>query len=416
VSPLELSDAAAIFGAVCQTEYWGAIFVTAGASDRLAAALAQNGSTALYDRANVMSYVWNQAVYSPVVDPVVSGNLQLLSEVARVAYSTGNGTGNIQAVSGAAISILAKPWELQSINIQPTTQGSRAILNTLVIILILIQEFFYLGTINGLYAQFKLYARLDPHRIVVVRNLNSLAYTFIGSLCVVGSIWAFRYGWDVNGKQFVLSWMTLWLFAHINFLTLDVFTIWLPHPFVPMALIAWVIFNVTSILLPFELSPAFYRLGYIFPAHEVYQILTDIWSHGCNPQLRYALPILFSWELVTLVLSGCGVFRRRHFAILAEELQAKEVKERVDTAMAFETTRKRKESTQLEAEISRVHSEADRKDENYDEDEESARRGLTDLIERVNTRQQREQRMVRTESRFGPAFDLPFNHESDSDE
>jgi hypothetical protein len=110
----------------------------------------------------------------------------------------------------------------------PNLTGSRLIYNTLVIILILIQEFFYLGTVNGLYVQFKIYARLYPHRIIVYRNMISLAYTCAGSLGTAGAIWAFKAGWDVNAKQFVLSWMILWLFAHANFLSLDVFTVWLP--------------------------------------------------------------------------------------------------------------------------------------------------------------------------------------------
>jgi hypothetical protein len=34
---------------------------------------------------------------------------------------------------------------------------------------ILIQEFFFLGTVNGLYSQFKLYTSVSPHRMVIAR-------------------------------------------------------------------------------------------------------------------------------------------------------------------------------------------------------------------------------------------------------
>jgi hypothetical protein len=287
--------------------------------------------------------------------------------------------------------------------------------------LILIQEFFYLGTINGLYAQFKLYARIDPYRIIVARNVISLSYTLIGSLCVISTIWAFKSGWHINGNQFVLSWVALWLFAHINFLTLDVFTIWLPPPFVPMALVSWIIFNVTSILLPFDLSPAFYRIGYMFPAHELYQVLIDIWSRGCNPQLHYALPILFTWELVTLILSALGVFRRCHFAMLGEELQGKEFKERLDAAVAFEMVRMN-EMKQKHPEPAKPESEGEPKEtlsekaisEGGDE-EEIVREELALVLEQVNTRQRREQEKASATCNFGPAFNLPFNHGSGDD-
>lgn len=136
---------------VCKTTYWGAFFVSKRSSNRLQQALEGDVTTPGYNNSDIMGYVWDEAAYAPIVDAVISANLCLLSEVARVQYSTGNGTGNIQSVSGkAALAILAEPWKLQSTNIQPTSQGSRAIYNTVVIILIMIEEFCYLGTINGL--------------------------------------------------------------------------------------------------------------------------------------------------------------------------------------------------------------------------------------------------------------------------
>lgn len=164
----------------------------------------------------------------------------------------------------------------------------------------------------------------------------SLTYTLIGSLSVAGAIWAFRSSWNVNGTQFVLTWLTLWLFAHLNFLAMDTCTVWLDQGYVPMALITWIILNVTSILLPFQLSNGFYRWAYALPAHEVYQVLIDIWSGGCNPQLHVALPVLFTWEVLGLLCSGLGVYRRCHYAAIAEESQERTFSERVDAAMALE--------------------------------------------------------------------------------
>ncbi|WZH40838.1 DUF3533 domain-containing protein [Fusarium acuminatum] len=408
--------------AVCKTRYWGALYVSPGASDRLQEALTDGAAASVYDNTDVMAYKWNEAMYAPTVDSAISASLELLSRAARVVYSTGNGTGNITSVFGPdTLSVLADPWELQSINIQPTAQGSRAIYNTVVIILILIQEFFYLGTVNGLYMQFKLYASVDLYRIIIVRNAISLSYTFIGSLCVIGTIWAFKSGWEINGSQFILSWVVLWLFAHINFLTIDVFTIWLPHPFVPMALVSWIIFNVTSTLLPFDLSPSFYRIGYIFPAHELYQVLIDIWSRGCNPQLHYALPILFAWELVALILSALGVFRRCHFAMLGEDLQKKEFKERLDAAVDFEMERmnemKQKYPKPVKPEVEQKYKATSPETAIFEsgDEEREVREGLTLVLEQVDTRQRREQESTSSACNFGPAFNLLPSHEGDND-
>ncbi|EXA30610.1 hypothetical protein FOVG_18030 [Fusarium oxysporum f. sp. pisi HDV247] len=162
-SPSDFPTSIDLLEAVCRARYWGALYVSQGASGRLQEALTDSAAASAYNNTDVMAYVWNEALYAPTIDSAISASLQLLSGAARVAYSTGKETGNItSAFSPVALSVFANPWELQSINIQPTLEGSRAIYNTVVIILILIQEFFYLGTINGLYAQFKLYARVDP--------------------------------------------------------------------------------------------------------------------------------------------------------------------------------------------------------------------------------------------------------------
>ncbi len=116
-----------------------------------------------------------------------------------------------------------------------------------------------------------------------------------------------------------------------------------------MALITWVIFNVTSVLLPFELSNGFYRLGYVFPAHAAFAALIDIWSGGCYPRLAYALPVLFAIWLSSFSLSSLGVYRRCHYAVIAEEHREAEFQERLDTAIAVERkqeARARKEDSE----------------------------------------------------------------------
>ncbi|KAL4780296.1 hypothetical protein BJX76DRAFT_49530 [Aspergillus varians] len=322
--------------AVCNIDYWGALYVTANASDRLAAALTDDGSAASYNRSDVLTFIWNEARYPTIIDSL-SQHIQSLSDAARVAYVQLNGTGAVQsldATSPAAVAAYSTPWELASVNIQPTTQGSRLIYNTLVIILVLIQEFFFLGTINGLYSQFGLFGRIKAKRMVIFRLLISAVYTLAGSICVTGAIWAFRAGWQVNGKQWALTWLTIWLFAHLNFLTLDVFAVWLPQPYVPMALITWVVMNVTSILVPLVLSPAFYQWSHALPAHACFNILIDIWSGGCNPTLAWALPVLFAYELSSGILSSLGVYRRAHYAVITAEREDSSWQEKIANAIA----------------------------------------------------------------------------------
>ncbi|KAJ5553487.1 hypothetical protein N7494_002865 [Penicillium frequentans] len=377
--------------AICNIKYWAALYTTANATDHLLAAL-------------------GEAQPPPHTTQAMSLQcLKTLSQAARVVYFEEGGKQLLQTVNSsdpAAIAVYVNPWTLASIDIQTTEQGSRLIYNTLVIILILIQEFFYLGFINGLYQQFKLYTAVSPHRIAIVRQIISGLYTLAGSLCTAGAIWAFRHGWHVNGNQFVLTWMTLWLFAHLNFLVLDVFSIWLPPPLLPMALISWVVLNVTSILLPFELSPGFYKVGYALPAHSVFQVLIDIWSGGCNPQLNYALPVMFAYEIVSIALSSIGVYRRAHYSTIKQEAEEKSLQQRIEAAVA----EKQAQDTRPDA----LEGETP-----LNEPEEGAamqRRGtvstmeeqeeLADIIRRELSRPA--ERAETSRENTGPSFYLPF--------
>ena len=247
---------------VCKIRYWAALYIAPGASAAVEQALA--GNEGEYNKTDIMQYIWNEARYSAIVDSDVSAMLSQLSRAAIPIYaSQTNWTDVITTPDATTYATFANPWILASDNLQPTTQGARLVYNTMVVILLMIQEFFYLGTLNQLYENFKIYTKLSPHRIIFFRFLISFSYCVIGSLCITGAIWIFKTGWNVDGAQFVLTWLVLLLFAHLNFLTLDVFTVWLPPPFVPMALVTWLVLNVVSILLPFELMSDFYLWSYV---------------------------------------------------------------------------------------------------------------------------------------------------------
>ncbi|RDW76908.1 SNG1 family protein [Aspergillus mulundensis] len=424
-SPADYSQPQDLRSAVCDIDYWGALYISAGASDRLAAALSDADSASSYNNRDVLTWIWNQARYPTTIDSL-DRQVRTLVEAARVAYVRINGTGAVQSLdtsSPAAVAAYSNPWQLAQDNLQPTAQGSRLIYNTLVIILILIQEFFFLATVNGLYGQFGLFGRVKPLRMIFFRFLISALYTLAGSICAIGAVWAFRSGWEVNGNQWALSWITMWLFAHLNFLTLDVVAVWLPQPYVPMALISWVVLNVASILVPFELSPALYKWGYALPAHAVYNIFIDIWSGGCNPQLNYALPVLFAYELSSGILSALGVYRRAHYAVVAAEREEKSWQEKIATAVAECTRTTSRVPAPLalsptQSKESRIAPDEDVDD--FDAGEGEGRRASSSSVEegvpdraeltgrlwRATSQMNIEQASARRKESIGPAFTL----------
>jgi hypothetical protein len=183
-------------------------------------------------------------------------------------------------------------------------------------------------------------------------------------------------------------------------------------------LITWIVFNVTSILIPFELNPAFYKWAFVMPAHEVYQVLIDIWSRGCNPELYYALPILFALEMSGLVLSGLGVYRRCHYAAVADQAQEQAFQERVDSAMAFERKRDQERAeTREEKKVS--EADADR-DMEVDADVDTVQRvqtaeraALAEVIRKEDSQLRRERTRAAKGCGFGPSFDVAFQDSRD---
>jgi hypothetical protein len=291
-SPLEYATIGDVRNAVCKGHYWAAIVVQEEASTRLANALSGGTPAMEYNASNTITYIYNGARYTTVQDGFITANMQTLIGAAGGAYNSINGTKAASVVNTAdpnAVLAPLNPIMASSINITPTGQGTRALYNTVTIILPIIQQFFFVMALNGISNQFGIYGRLHNTHAGLIRMILSIVYTFIASLTVIGYIRAFRENWLVNGNQFALSWMVVWLYMHVNFLVVDAATAFIPVSFIPF-------------------------FGYALPAHSVFTILIQIWSGGCNNQLKSSVPVLFGWEIVGGVLAVLGSYRRNKVA------------------------------------------------------------------------------------------------------
>lgn len=209
-----------IVQAVRKGDHWAAVFTHAGASDRLAAALEGGDAAAAYDPTNTLTYVWNEVRYPAVEDATIKSSMSQLMAVVRIAYNHINGTGALQTLDKndpAALQAFLNPIQGGDINIMPTGQGTRVLYNTVAMVMPIIMQFFFLMAVNGVSAEFNLYSHLPVLNNGIIRLVLSLSYTFIGSLCWAGYIWAFREDWSVGAGQFFCTWMIIWLFMHINF-------------------------------------------------------------------------------------------------------------------------------------------------------------------------------------------------------
>ena len=310
----------AILQAVRNREYWGAIYTMRGASDRLSSALQGGKAATTYNANNALTYVWNEVRYPASSDSVLESSFMELVAATRIAYNMMNGTNAIRSLAqkdNAAVQAFLNPIAAVDINIQPVMQGSKVFYNTITMAMPVIQQFFFILALNGISARFMLNQKLSVKTSGLVRLVVSIIYTLFSALITTGYVWAFREEWAINGKQFVLTWILFWLLMHVHFCIISFWTSFLSPPAMPFIILTWIFLNITSSYVPFEISPGFYRWGYALPSNEVYQILIEIWSGGPAPQLYRALPILFSWWVVGLVLATIG---HRHTCRLGTEV------------------------------------------------------------------------------------------------
>ena len=295
--------------AVRNREYWGAIYTMQGASDRLSSALQGGEAASSYNASNALAYVWNEVRYPATADSVLESSFMELVAATRIAYNFLNGTSALKSMTqeeNMAIQALLNPIAATGVNTQPSIQGSKVFYNTIVMAMPIIQQFFFILALNGISARFRLYTKVSIRNSGLIRLAVSIIYTFFCGLISAGYIWAFRESWAVNGKQFILTWILFWLLMHIHFGIVSFWTSFLPPPVMPFLILTWIFFNITSSISPFEITPGFYRWGYALPSNEVYQVLVDVWSGGPAAQLNRALPILFMWWIVSLVLATIG--------------------------------------------------------------------------------------------------------------
>lgn len=306
--------------AVCRGDFWAAIFVHEGASSRLQAALQGGQAASSYNASEAITYIWNENHYPTVQESYIESNMETLIAASGVIYNQINGLatiGSLNTTNLAAISSFSHPIKASNINLHPTKQGGRLLYNTVTIVLPTIQQFFLVMALNGISGQFGIFGRLLGSQIGLIRLIVSIVYTLIASLCSIGYIWAYKEDWDVDGAQFVLSWMIIWLYMHINIMLMDAYTAFVPAEFLTFGVLTWAIINITSTIFPFELNPGFYRWSYALPAHETYVVLQQIWGKGCNNKLYQALPILFTWEVLGLALAIWGCCHRNKAAEVA---------------------------------------------------------------------------------------------------
>lgn len=329
----EFPDREAMTHSIWKGDYWAAISANEGASNRLSAALQGGQAASTYNASDALHFVWNQQYYTTFANGIVLGHMNQLIGATRLAYNKINGTqasASMNSTSPAAVQALLNPIAATQNNIAVAGFGTVILMNTVSMAMPVLQQFFFLLVLNGVLGAHNMYLKMTVTSSLLFRRIAGVFFTLGASLCQTGYYWAFRENWNVNGTQFVLTWMTFWLLMHIHLLILDTISTLAPLPAMPFVVLFWVLINISSTLSPLELQAGFYRWGYALPSNEAYSVLMTIWSGGAHNRLYRALPILFAWWVVANFTTSLAHIRACHLAFKVEHKDEEPDTESVD--------------------------------------------------------------------------------------
>jgi hypothetical protein len=338
-SPAEYPTETDVYEAVWRGDYWASIVAVDGASQRLSAALQGGEASAPYNPSNALHYVWDQQYYPAFANSVIQSHMSQLIGATRIAYNKINGTQASRVVNTAstsAVQALLNPIQATENDIHPSSFGAAMFFNTVSMAMPVLQQFFFLLVLNGVLGAHSLYKKMTVLSSMRLRRIAGLLFTFGAALCQTAYYWAFRENWEVNGKQFALTWLILWLLMHIHLLVLDSISTIAPLPVMPFVVLLWVLLNISSVLSPLELQAGFYHWGLALPSHEAYSVLVTIWTGGAHNRLYRALPILFGWWVLTNVTTSLTHIRACHLAYKLDREQSPAIAGQDDVEKAFE--------------------------------------------------------------------------------
>ncbi|CAH0043550.1 unnamed protein product [Clonostachys solani] len=315
-SSQDYPDLDSIRSSVCRADYWAAVVINSGSSDRFYGIMNGSMSTDEYDPAAAATFIYNQARHPNIADSVLLPGINALVKATTEVFSESSNAQsalmnlNTSNVLLPTIKTYLNPIEATADLIQPTLQPSRSFYNTVNMVIPPLAQFFFILALNGISMKMNFFSSASVFEVWAFRFCIGKIYTLISGLCMSAFIYAFRDSWAIGGAVFCKSWMLYWLLMDINWQVMEtLIACYIPMQFSPFFVFPWIITNVASTVFPYEVMPAWYKIGYALPSSGVYTLLIHIWS-GCGNQLGVALPVLFVWWALGHVTSVFAVRKR----------------------------------------------------------------------------------------------------------
>ncbi|GAA6013432.1 hypothetical protein JCM10207_008842 [Rhodosporidiobolus poonsookiae] len=285
-------------------EHWGAIYSTAGATDRFNAAIASDSAATSYNAAEALVYTGLEVRYNTVWSGFVLNNLNKVLGATTAAFNrqtvaplVASGT----TYSAAESAVLVNPVSSTYVNLTPFAFGTRIVLNTIGFVFPSLFAFFFLMGVNTLGTMTGWYKGMTLAQHVKFRTAIGAVWTVLAALSVVGWYLCFDEAYEIKAKNFFALWAVEWFYIWITWDLFDIATAYVPPQFIAHIVVFYIIaMSVTAVLYPIQLMNNFFRFQYAFPAHATWSLMITIFGNGAVSTL-YNIGILAAWFVVAKV-------------------------------------------------------------------------------------------------------------------
>ncbi|KAI0821447.1 hypothetical protein BC629DRAFT_1587717 [Irpex lacteus] len=290
--------------AVLAEKCWIAVSISAGASDRLNAAIASADNT--YDDSAAVTLWGNEArnenAYSFFLEAQLEGPMPeaIAAFSLQQSQQLGNNAANLLRT---APKLVLSPLNYTLVNLKPFDIQVATAVDFVGLIYLLILSF--IAALANFQARVMISGidrRLRFKQLLILRFVAPFTIYFWLSFVFALLSLFFKVPFDrkFGHAGFFIYWMLSWAGMLALGLALEAMVTLLTPRFIPFFLVLWIIVNVSVVFFPVEILPTIFRYGYATPFYNVGNATRTI-LFGTRNQVGLNFGVLFAWIGISLI-------------------------------------------------------------------------------------------------------------------
>jgi len=316
-NPSAFQDPSSVAQLILDEQYWVAIVVQPGATDKLGKAIASADST--YNGTAAVSVFIAQARQEQAYSHFISPQLRDVLQAAQLSFRNNNvqslshANFNLSNVVQNAPQTILNPFGFEVIDLRPFDVPVTTALTAIGLIYVAFAAL--VSCTHSLQArtQLGLNDKLTFKSLLKVRICSPLiSYFWLSfSYSLLSVFFHVPFGRFRGAGGFPLCWLMFFLGMSALGLTIEVVTVILTPHYVSYFMIFWIIWNISVCYLPIEVLPSIYRYARMAPFYNIGRAARSIILNGKN-ELLINFAVLLSWTFISIInIILCELWKKR---------------------------------------------------------------------------------------------------------